>query len=168
MGDKPRQKKNILGGPGRSNYQIWVIAILVASVIGFTYFGKSSSAIKISDRRFEQMVLSNDVSKVVLIKNKDLVEVTLKEEALQNTNVDERLHRDECVRLDVEPRGLEVAQVDTAAVLKAFLRREGIRDVALPGTDRDAMEPATREHLGQAKQRAADAASHVQDREFGV
>lgn len=31
------------------------------------------------------MVLANDVKKVVLVKNQDLVEVTLKEEALQNT-----------------------------------------------------------------------------------
>ncbi len=85
MADKPRQKKNVMGGPGRGSYQIWIIAILIATVFGFTYFGKNSSAIKISDRRFEQMVLSNDVSRVVLIKNKDLVEVTLKEEALQNT-----------------------------------------------------------------------------------
>ena len=84
MGDKPRQKKNALGGPGRGNYQIWVIIILIATVFGFTYFSKNSSAIKISDRRFEQMMLSNDVARVVLIKNKDLVEVTLKEEALEN------------------------------------------------------------------------------------
>ncbi len=64
---------------------MWVIIILIATVFGFTYFNKSNSALKISDRKFEQMVLSNDVAKVVLIKNKDLVEVTLKEEALQNT-----------------------------------------------------------------------------------
>ncbi len=85
MGDKPRQKRGLLGGPGKNNYQVWVIAILIASVFGFTYFSNNSTAIKISDRRFEQMMLSNDIQRVVLIKNKDLVEVTLKEEALQNT-----------------------------------------------------------------------------------
>ncbi|MBV6646606.1 MAG: AAA family ATPase, partial [Cyclobacteriaceae bacterium] len=86
MADKPRQKKNILGGgPGRGNYQMWVIIILIVTIFGFTYLNKTNSAVTITDRRFEQMVLSNDVEKVVLIKNKDLVEVTLKEEALQNT-----------------------------------------------------------------------------------
>lgn len=85
MADKPRQKRSLMGGPGRSNYQMWVIIILISSIIGFTYFSNNSSAIKISDRRFEEMVLSNDVQRVVLIKNKDLVEVTLKQEALQNT-----------------------------------------------------------------------------------
>ncbi len=85
MADKPRQKRSLMGGPGRSNYQMWVIIILISSIIGFTYFSNNSSAIKISDRRFEEMVLSNDVQRVVLIKNKELVEVTLKPEALQNT-----------------------------------------------------------------------------------
>ena len=85
MADKPRQKKNLMGGPGRNNYQVWVIVALIASVFGFTYLSNSNSAIKISDRRFEQMMLSNDIQRVVLIKNKDLVEITLKEEALMNT-----------------------------------------------------------------------------------
>ncbi len=64
---------------------MWVIIVLIATVFAFTYFNNSSSTIKISDRRFEQMLMSNDVKRVVLIKNKDLVEVTLKEDALQNT-----------------------------------------------------------------------------------
>lgn len=85
MADKPRQKKNPLGGPGRGNYQIWVILILIATIFGFTYLSKSNSAVTISKNEFEQMLRSNDVKEVVLIKNKDLVEITLKEEALQNT-----------------------------------------------------------------------------------
>ncbi|MFT5641577.1 MAG: AFG3 family protein [Cyclobacteriaceae bacterium] len=73
------------GGPGRPNYQLLIIVGLIALVFGFTYFSRTNSAVKITDKRFEQMVLSNDVKKVVLIKNQDLVEVTLKEDALQNT-----------------------------------------------------------------------------------
>lgn len=73
------------GGPGKPNYQLLIIVGLIALVFGFTYFSKTNSAVKISDKRFQQMVLSNDVKKIVLIKNQDLVEVTLKEEALQNT-----------------------------------------------------------------------------------
>lgn len=85
MADKPRQKKNLMNTPNRGNYQLWVILIVIATIFGFTYFSKSSSAIEINKNRFREMVLSNDVKKVVLIKNKDLVEITLKEEALQNT-----------------------------------------------------------------------------------
>ncbi len=36
-------------------------------------------------RSFEKMLLSNDVQKVVLIKNQDFIEITLKQEALSNT-----------------------------------------------------------------------------------
>ena len=80
-----RSKKNILGDPNRGNYQIWIISALLAAIMGFTYFSKTNSAITITERRFEEMLLSNDVEKVILIKNKDVVEVTLKQDALQNS-----------------------------------------------------------------------------------
>jgi AFG3 family protein len=85
MKKTPRSKKNIMGDPNRGNYQIWIISALLAAIMGFTYFSKSNAAITITERRFEEMLLSNDVEKVILIKNKDLVEVTLKPDALQNS-----------------------------------------------------------------------------------
>lgn len=86
MADKPRQKKGMVNTPGgRGNFPVWAIVVLIGTVIAYAFFSKSSAAIKITDKRFEQMVLSNDVSRVVLIKNKDIVEITLKQEALQNT-----------------------------------------------------------------------------------
>lgn len=86
MADKPRQKSPLMGGkPNRPNYQLLIIIGLITVVFGFTYFSRSNNTVTISDRRFEQMVLANDVKKVVLIKNQDEVEVTLKPEALQNT-----------------------------------------------------------------------------------
>ena len=85
MGEIPNPRKNMLSGPNKGNYQIWVISALLVAIMGFTYFSKSNSAITISEKRFEEMMLSNDVAKVILIKNKDLVEVTLQEEALQNS-----------------------------------------------------------------------------------
>lgn len=87
MADKPRQKKPIMGGgkPNKPNYQLMVIVALITVVFGFTYFSRTNSAITISKKRFEQMILANDVKRVVLIKNQDQVEVTLKPEALQNT-----------------------------------------------------------------------------------
>ena len=85
MKKTPRSKKNIMGDPNRGNYQIWIISALLAAIMGFTYFSKSNAAFTITERRFEEMLLSNDVEKVILIKNKDLVEVTLKPDALQNS-----------------------------------------------------------------------------------
>ena len=85
MKKTPRSKKNIMGDPNRGNYQIWIISALLAAIMGFTYFSKSNAAFTITERRFEEMLLSNDVEKIILIKNKDLVEVTLKPDALQNS-----------------------------------------------------------------------------------
>tara|TARA_Y100001980_G_C14556744_1_gene349850 strand:- start:9228 stop:11390 length:2163 start_codon:yes stop_codon:yes gene_type:complete len=84
MADRPRQKKP-LGKPNKPNYQMMIIITLIAVVIGFTYFSNSNTAKTISDKRFEEMVLANDVKRVVLVKGQDFVEVTLKEEALKDT-----------------------------------------------------------------------------------
>lgn len=84
MADKPRNKN--AGNPGgRPNYQIWVILGLMTFIFGISYFTNSDAATEISFKRFEQMVLSNDVSKVTLIGNQNIVEVTLKDEALSNS-----------------------------------------------------------------------------------
>ena len=85
MKKTPRSKKNIMGDPNRGKYQIWIISALLAAIMGFTYFSKSNAALTITERRFEEMLLSNDVEKIILIKNKDLVEITLKLDALQNS-----------------------------------------------------------------------------------
>lgn len=82
MADKPKRAP---GRPQRPNYQIYVIFGLLAIVLGITYFSNNNSAIEISTREFEDMMLSNDVKEVMLIKNQDLVEVTLKKEALSNS-----------------------------------------------------------------------------------
>mgnify|MGYP003840715931 CR=1 FL=1 len=72
-----------MGDPNRGKYQIWIISAMLAVIMGFTYFSKSNAALTIPERRFEEMLLSNDVEKIILIKNKDLVEVTLKPDALE-------------------------------------------------------------------------------------
>ena len=84
MSEKPRQRKNIIGGSGKGNYQIWVIIAVIGSLILFTYMNNSNSAKPISKRKFEDMVRSNDVERVVLVKNKDIVEVYLSPEALES------------------------------------------------------------------------------------
>ncbi len=85
MADKPRKKKNLMGEPGKPNYQMWIILGLMAFIFGISYLSNNSSAVETSFKRFEQMVLSGDVKEVVLIRNQNKVEVTLKQEALQNS-----------------------------------------------------------------------------------
>ncbi|MCZ6693437.1 MAG: ATP-dependent zinc metalloprotease FtsH [Bacteroidetes bacterium] len=83
--NRNKNKKIMPKGPQKPNYQIWIIVSLIALIFGVTYFNKSTSTITISERRFEQMLLSSDVEEVVLITNQNIVEVTLKEEALSNS-----------------------------------------------------------------------------------
>lgn len=83
MPDKPN-KKNLLPRPQKPNYQLYVILSLLGLVFLVTYFNNSTSAITISYKRFEQMMMSNDVKDIVLISNQKSVEITLKEDAVQN------------------------------------------------------------------------------------
>lgn len=82
---RPSSKSN------KPNYQIWIVTAIVAVVVGITFFSKSSSAVVISYNRFEQMLLNNDVERVVLIKNQDIVEVTLKPDVLNNAKYSNEL-----------------------------------------------------------------------------
>jgi len=63
----------------------------VAIVVGITFFSNSGSTIPISFSRFEKMLLSSDIEKLVLIKNKEIVEVTLKGEAVNNAKYSKEL-----------------------------------------------------------------------------
>ncbi len=83
--DKKTNNKGLFPGKGgRPNYQMYFILALVGMVILVTLVNRASSTITITPMKFRDMMLSNDVEEVVLIKNQDLVEVTLKEEALKN------------------------------------------------------------------------------------
>lgn len=81
--DKDR-KDNLPPRMPRSNYQIWIILGLIAVVFGVSIFTKTGSMSEIPQRRFEDIVQSRDVLKVVLVENEKVVEITLKPEALQN------------------------------------------------------------------------------------
>ncbi|MEQ8358921.1 MAG: ATP-dependent zinc metalloprotease FtsH [Cytophagales bacterium] len=82
---KSNNKKLLPGGNGKQpNIQIYVIGALLLMVILVTYLSKAGSTITITEKRFHEMLVSNDVKEVVLIKNQDLVEVTLKPESVDN------------------------------------------------------------------------------------
>jgi AFG3 family protein len=85
MADKKDNNKPLLPNrPPRGNYQIWVILATIAVILGVMYINNSSDLKEKNQSEFEQMVKSGDVRKVALIKNQEVVEITLKPEALQN------------------------------------------------------------------------------------
>ncbi|WMJ75442.1 ATP-dependent zinc metalloprotease FtsH [Cytophagaceae bacterium ABcell3] len=79
-----KKKKLIPKTPQKPNFQIWIIVILLLMVFGIAIFNKSSSAVEISQRRFEEMYRRHDVQRVVVVTNEKIVEVTLREEVLEN------------------------------------------------------------------------------------
>ncbi|MDQ3536169.1 MAG: ATP-dependent zinc metalloprotease FtsH, partial [Bacteroidota bacterium] len=85
MVDKSKKKKIIPKPPQKPGYQIWIIVSLLILIVAVTFMNRGGSAITISQRQFEQMILNNDVKEVAYVSNQNIVEVTLKEEALQNT-----------------------------------------------------------------------------------
>ncbi|HEX8039037.1 MAG TPA: ATP-dependent zinc metalloprotease FtsH [Chryseosolibacter sp.] len=92
MADKKENNKPLLPNkPPRGNYQIWVILATIAVIFGVMYINNSSDLKEVTQAEFEQMVKSGDVKKVALIKNKDIVEITLKTEALQNAKYRQQL-----------------------------------------------------------------------------
>ncbi len=80
MSDKKKITPQKSPKPG---YQIWIIVILVGAFLGISLFTSDSSVV-ITKSRFERMYKSNDLRKIEVIRNQNLVELTLKSEALDN------------------------------------------------------------------------------------
>jgi len=93
MADKERENKVLPPKVPRPNYQMWIILALVAVILAVTYFTRTGELIEIQSSKFRDMVQSKDVRKVVLIKNEDLVEITLNSEALQNAKYKSELEK---------------------------------------------------------------------------
>jgi AFG3 family protein len=66
----------------QKGYQGWIIAVLIATILGITYLNRTSTVRDITQKRFENMMLDKEVEKVSVVNDKT-VEVTLKQEALK-------------------------------------------------------------------------------------
>jgi len=71
------------GGPRKPNFQGWIVALLIAAILGITFFNKSSSTRDTSQKRFERMVKDKEVAEVTVV-NDQIAEVTLTQQALQS------------------------------------------------------------------------------------
>jgi len=76
----------------RPNYQIWIILGLVAVILGVSYF-RTGELTELQSSKFEDMVQSRDIKKLVLIENEKEVEITLKPEALQNAKYKQEIEK---------------------------------------------------------------------------
>ena len=78
-----KKKPMIPATPPRPTMQLWMLAVLILLIFGLTYLNKSNASVETTQQNFEEMLLSNDVRKLTIVNGK-MVEVYLKEEALQN------------------------------------------------------------------------------------
>ncbi len=70
--------------PPRPTMQMWVVVVLLLMVFGVTWFNRTSSTVETDQQRFEEMLLRHDIKSPLVIVNDNIVEVTLRAEALEN------------------------------------------------------------------------------------
>ena len=81
MPDKERDKSL----RPKPNFQMWIILGLVAVIMAVTLLNRSGDPIEITQSRFEDMLKSSDIKKIVVIKKEDVVQITLTSDALKNS-----------------------------------------------------------------------------------
>ncbi len=64
------------------NYQIWLSGVLIALILGAWYLNQSTT-IKTYEQDFDKMARAGDIESVKVITNKNIVELTLTEEAIK-------------------------------------------------------------------------------------
>ncbi|HRJ31236.1 MAG TPA: ATP-dependent zinc metalloprotease FtsH [Cyclobacteriaceae bacterium] len=77
--------------PKGGNYQLWVILATVAVIMAVMYFNTSNTLKEKDLRELKTMIESRDVRSIILIKDKEIVEVTLSSSALQNAKYKEEI-----------------------------------------------------------------------------
>ncbi|WP_113925863.1 ATP-dependent zinc metalloprotease FtsH [Cognataquiflexum aquatile] len=84
MADIKKSKNFMPKAPDKPNFQLWLIVTAVIVLVGITWFNQRNTVINITKSRFEDIYLASDVAKVMIIRNQNRIDVTLKETALQN------------------------------------------------------------------------------------
>ncbi|MEA5405799.1 ATP-dependent zinc metalloprotease FtsH [Arcicella sp. DC2W] len=74
----PKRRPNASG----NGFQGWLVVGLVVALISIYFLSKTKVLKPIQQTQYEQMVLNQEIAKLSIIKGKDIVEITLKPEAL--------------------------------------------------------------------------------------
>ena len=67
--------------PG-NGFQGWLVIGLVIALISIYFLSKTHVLPKIDQAKYEQMILNKEISKLAILKGKEVVEITLKKEFL--------------------------------------------------------------------------------------
>ena len=106
-------KKNILKKKPQFNTQLWIV-LLISSFIYLAYGLFNNNPITIDYNRFNKMITSHDVSKIIVVKNQEIVEITLNEDALQNSTYKDELESSKLIQNTNGPHyQLEVSSVES-------------------------------------------------------
>ena len=108
---KNKKNKNFMNN--NFNNQIWIIlGVTIFIYLSFSFF--ASKPITIDYNRFQKMIKSYDVAKIVVIKNQEIVEMTLNEDALLNSNYKDELESSNLVNNIYGPHyNLEVSSIES-------------------------------------------------------
>ena len=107
---KKKSNKKIINNNNFNN-QIWIV-FLVSIFIYLSFGFFSTKPITIDYNRFQKMIKSHDIAKIVVIKNQEIVEISLKEEALLNTTYKDELESSSLVNNTFGPHyRLEVSSI---------------------------------------------------------
>ncbi|MGN6645848.1 MAG: ATP-dependent zinc metalloprotease FtsH [Cytophaga sp.] len=88
-----KKKKNPIPNPSqKTNYQIFLISILILVVAAIAFFSNNGGAHKVTKNKFYDMVLKHDVEKIMLVNDR-IVEITLNKEAIESGRYDDLLKR---------------------------------------------------------------------------
>jgi cell division protease FtsH len=95
------------------NNQIWMIlGVTIFIYLSFSFF--ASKPITIDYNRFQKMIRSYDVAKIVVIKNQEIIEITLNEDALLNSNYKDELESSNLLNNTYGPHyNLEVSSIES-------------------------------------------------------
>lgn len=82
MSENNKSKKFVPKPPQKPNFQLWLIVVAVMVLIGLTWINQRGAMVDITQKRFEDMYTAGHVAKVMIVKNMDRVDITLKPAAL--------------------------------------------------------------------------------------
>ena len=144
MSDANKNKKKFVPkAPQKPNFQLWLIIVAVLVLVGLTFFQNRNSVIDITQKRFEDMYVAGDISKVTIVKNMERVDVTLKSNALTDPKYKTELEANSAFFNPTGPHySFQVASLDKFANDFDTLKE------SVPEADRIELKVANEENWG--------------------
>jgi AFG3 family protein len=144
MSDANKNKKKFVPkAPQKPNFQLWLIIVAVLVLVGLTFFQNRNSVIDITQKRFEDMYVAGDISKVTIVKNMERVDVSLKSNALTDPKYKTELEANSAFFNPTGPHySFQVASLDKFANDFDTLKE------SVPEADRIELKVANEENWG--------------------